>query len=114
MTVVGTAGYDANVLAIDPAGAEALDRLQSSGSEKFSLWGPGRAAPSGPFGLTLRVWKTAGTAVIDAQAYGRLTRRRLSCAASRPMPGLSNKQNVRMDLNAGFAVERLPAAVRIT
>lgn len=35
MTVVGTAGYDANVLAIDPAGAEALDLLQSSGSEKF-------------------------------------------------------------------------------
>jgi hypothetical protein len=27
--------------------------------------------------------------------------------------GLSNKQNVRMETSAGYAVERLPAALRI-
>jgi hypothetical protein len=27
--------------------------------------------------------------------------------------GLNNKQNVRMETNAGYAVERLPAALRI-
>jgi hypothetical protein len=46
-----------------PAGAESLDLL-NSGSEQFYLWGPGQPA-SGPFGIQVRVWKSAGTALID-------------------------------------------------
>jgi hypothetical protein len=41
MTVVQSNGYNPDVLAIDPAGAESLDLLQSSGSEKFYVYGPG-------------------------------------------------------------------------
>jgi hypothetical protein len=55
MTVVQANGYSPNVLAIDPAGAENLDLLRSSGSEQFYLWGPGQGAPGGPFGLQMRI-----------------------------------------------------------
>jgi HK97 family phage prohead protease len=114
MTNVGTAGYNADVLAIDPAGAQALDLLQSSGSEKFYLWGPGRAAPTGPFGLTLRVSKAAGTAVLDSSSFGRLYASPVELRSFEADAGVSNRQNLRMELNAGFATERLPAAIRIT
>jgi HK97 family phage prohead protease len=114
MTTVGTAGYNADVLAIDPAGAQALDLLQSSGSEKFYLWGPGRAAPTGPFGLTLRVWKQAGTAVLDSNAFGRMYISPVELRAFEQDAGATNRQTVRMETNAGYAVERIPAALRIT
>jgi hypothetical protein len=52
MTFVQTDGYNPDVLAIDPAGAQALDLLRTPGTEKFYLWGPGRATPTGPFGRT--------------------------------------------------------------
>jgi hypothetical protein len=51
MTLVQSEGYNPNVLAIDPAGAQALDLLRTPGTEKFYTWGPGRATPTGPFGL---------------------------------------------------------------
>jgi HK97 family phage prohead protease len=114
MTLVQADGYNPNVLAIDPAGAQALDLLRTPGTEKFYLWGPGRATPIGPFGLQIRVWKQAGTAVLDANAYGRLYVAPVELASFEADGGLTNKQNVRMETNAGYTVERIPAARRIT
>jgi uncharacterized protein len=113
MTSVQSNGYNPNVLAIDPAGAQALDLLRTPGSEKFYLWGPGRATPTGPFGLTLRVWKQAGTAVLDSDAYGRLYVAPVELRSFEADAGTTNKQNIRLETNAAYAAERLPAAVRI-
>lgn len=70
ITGLQTAGYAPDTLLIDPPGAEALDLLQSYGSEKFWTFGAGRFAPGDVFGLNIRVGKSAGTAVLDAGAYG--------------------------------------------
>jgi hypothetical protein len=113
MTVVQSNGYNPSVLAIDPAGAENLDLLRSSGSEQFHLWGPGQGAPSGPFGLQMRVWKQAGTAILDGDAFVRLYVSPIELRSFEADGGLTNKQNVRLETNAGYAVERLPAALRI-
>jgi hypothetical protein len=113
MTVVQNAGYAPSVLAIDPAGAQGLDLLRSSGSEAFYLWGPGQGAPGGPFGLQLRIWKNAGTAVLDSNAFGRLYVAPVELRSFEADGGLTNKQNVRMETNAGFAVERTDAGLRI-
>jgi len=112
MTVVGTAGYNADILAIDPAGAEALDLLQTSGSEKMYVFNAGAAAPA-PYGLRVRVWKTAGTAILDSQAFGRLYVSPMELRSFEADAGTTNKQNVRLECNAGYAVERVPAALRI-
>ena len=69
---LATAGYAADTLIIDAAGAEQLDLLQSSGSEKFWTFGAGNFAPGQIFGLNRRVTKADGTAVADSQAFGRL------------------------------------------
>ncbi len=112
MTVVGTAGYNPDLLAIDPAGAEALDLLQTSGSEKMYVFAAGAVAPR-PYGLEVRVWKTAGTALLDSQAFGRMYVSPMELRSFEADAGTTNKQNVRLETNAGFAVERLPAALRI-
>jgi uncharacterized protein len=112
-TVVQSNGYNPDVLAIDPAGAESLDLLRSSGSEQFYLWGPGQGAPGGPFGLQLRVWKAAGTAILDSTSFGRLYTSPVELRAFEADAGATNKQNVRMELNAGYAVERVSAGLRI-
>jgi hypothetical protein len=106
-------GYNPNVLAIDPAGAESLDLLRSAGSEKFYLYGTGQGAPGGPFGLQLRVWKTAGTALLDADAFGRLYVAPMELRSFEADGGLTNKTNVRLETNAGYSVERLTAGLRI-
>ena len=41
------------------------------------------------------------------------TRARVGAGGCAQIAGLSNTQNVRMETNAGFTVERLPAALRI-
>ena len=112
MTVVGTAGYNADVLAIDPAGAEALDLLQTSGSEKMYVFTAGAAAPA-PYGLRVRVWKQAGTAILDSQAFGRLYVAPVELRSFEQDAGATNRQTLRMETNAGYAVERVPAALRI-
>jgi hypothetical protein len=113
VTVVQAQGYNPTVLAIDPAGAEALDLLQTVGSEKFYVWGPGRATPTGPFGLTMRIWKTAGTALLDADAFGRMYVAPVELRAFEQDAGQTNRTTYRMETNAAFTVERLPAALRI-
>jgi HK97 family phage prohead protease len=113
ITVVQGNGYSPDTLAIDPAGAEGLDLLRSSGSEQFYLYGPGQGAPSGPFGMRLRVWKQAGTALLDSTSFGRLYTSPVELRAFEADAGTTNKQNVRMELNAGYAVERVTAGLRI-
>jgi uncharacterized protein len=111
-TVVQAQGYNPNVLAIDPAGAEALDLLKTSGSEAMYVFAPGQAAPA-PWGLQMRVWKTAGTAILDADAFGRLYVAPVELRSFEQDAGATNRQTVRMETNALYTVERLPAALRI-
>jgi HK97 family phage prohead protease len=113
MTLVQADGYNPNTLAIDPAGAQALDLLRTPGTEKFYIWPPGTTAP-GPFGLQIRVWKQAGTAVLDADAYGRLFVAPVELRAFEQDAGSTNKQTVRMETAAAYTAERLTAARRIT
>jgi HK97 family phage prohead protease len=112
MTVVGTAGYNADVLAIDPAGAESLDLLQTSGTEKMYVFNAGAAAPA-PYGLRVRVWKSAGTALLDSQAFGRLYVSPVELRSFEQDAGSTNRQTVRMECAAGYAVERVSAGLKI-
>jgi HK97 family phage prohead protease len=111
-TVVQAQGYNPNVLAIDPAGAEALDLLKTSGSEAMYVFAPGQAAPA-PWGLQMRVWKTAGTAILDADSFGRLYVAPVELRSFEQDAGATNRQTVRMETNALYTVERLTAALRI-
>jgi HK97 family phage prohead protease len=114
ITGLETAGYAPDTLLIDPPGAEALDLLQSYGSEKFWTFAAGGVAPDGLFGrLRVRVGKNAGTAVVDSQAFGRMYMSPVELRAFESDGGLTNKTNVRMELNAEFGAERLTAATRI-
>jgi len=98
---------------IDPAGAENLDLLRSSGSEAFYLWGPGQGAPGGPFGLQLRIAKNGGTAVLDSRAFGRLYASPLNLQRFEQDAGATNQSRVRLEGHATFAVERGTAGLRI-
>jgi HK97 family phage prohead protease len=113
ITVVHAAGYQPNALIIDPAGAEAIDLFQSSGTEAFYQFGPGRFAPGQLFGLEVRVSKTAGTAVVDTNAFGKLYASPLTLARFEENAGATNTSTVRLEGNAAFGVERTSAAVRI-
>jgi uncharacterized protein len=112
ITVVQGNGYSPSVLAIDPSGAESLDLLKSSGTEAFYVFNAGAAAPA-PYGLEVRIWKNTGTAVIDAANFGRMYVAPLELRSFEADAGTTNKQNVRLETNAGFAVERTSAALRI-
>jgi hypothetical protein len=113
-TVVQAAGYNPNVLAIDPAGAEALDLLVTgiSGGTSDYVFSPGQPAPA-PWGLQMRVWKTAGTAILDADSFGRLYVAPVELRSFEQDAGATNRQTVRMETNALFTVERLSAGLKI-
>src|SRR5829696_6196756 len=113
-TVVQAQGYSPNVLAIDPAGAEALDLLVTgiSGGTADYVFTPGQGAPA-PWGLQMRVWKTAGTAVLDADSFGRLYVAPVELRSFEQDAGATNRQTVRMETNALYTVERLTAGLRI-
>jgi Escherichia/Staphylococcus phage prohead protease len=111
---LATAGYAADTLVIDAAGAETLDLLQSSGPEAFWTFGAGNFAPGQIFGLNRRVTKAAGTAVVDSQAFGRLYASPLQLQRFEVDAGLTNRSNFRLEGHATFGVERLAAAARIT
>jgi hypothetical protein len=64
--------------------------------------------------LNVQVWKNAGTAFLDADAYGRLYVAPVELRAFEQDAGPTNKQTVRMETNAGYTVERVPVARRIT
>jgi hypothetical protein len=113
MTLVEAEGYAPDTLAIDPAGAQALDLLRTPGTEKMYIFTPGQFA-GGPWGLNLRVWKQAGTAVLDSQAYGRLYVAPIELRSFEQDAGQTNRQTVRMETAAAYTAERTTAARRIT
>jgi HK97 family phage prohead protease len=113
ITAVTAGGYNPDTLLIDPAGAEAIDLFRSSGSERFFAFGAGRFAPGQLFGLGVRVSKTAGTAVVDSRAFGKLYVSPISLARFEENAGASNTSTVRLEGNAVFGTERTSAAVRI-
>jgi hypothetical protein len=89
MTLVQADGYSPNVLAIDPAGAQALDLLRTPGTEKMYIFAPGQFAGA-PWGLQVQLRSFEQDA------------------------GASNRTTVRMECAAGYTAERLTAARRIT
>jgi HK97 family phage prohead protease len=109
---LATAGYAADTLVIDAAGAENLDLMTTSGDEAFYVWSPGNFAGD-LFNLNRRVTKAAGTAVVDSQAFGRLYASPLSLQRFEVDAGLSNRSNYRLEGHATFGVERVTAGVRI-
>ena len=111
-TVIDGQGYSANTLAIDASGAESLDLLKTSGDEEMYVFTAGAAAPA-PYGLQVRVWKSAGTALLDSRAFGRLYVAPFELRSFEADAGVSNKQNVRLETNAGYAVERASAGLRV-
>jgi HK97 family phage prohead protease len=111
-TIVQANGYNPTVLAIDPAGAEALDLLKTAGSEAMYVFAPGQAAPA-PWGMEVRVWKSAGTAVLDADAFGRLYTSPVELRSFERDAGATNRQTFRMETNTVYTVERVSAGLKI-
>ena len=111
-TVVESNGYMPDTLAIDPSGAETLDLLKTSGPELMYVFAPGQAAPA-PWGLQMRIWKQPGTAILDSSAFGRLYVSPMELRSLEADGGLTNRQNIRLETNAGYAVERVVAGLRI-
>lgn len=113
ITAVTAGGYSPNVLVIDAAGAESLDLTRTAGTEAFYVFGPGRFAPNEVFGLNIRVSKTAGTAVVDTSAYGKLYVSPISLSRFEENAGQTNTSTVRLEGHAAFGTERTAAAARI-
>jgi hypothetical protein len=114
MTTIFAAGYNPDTLILTPAASEALDVLQTSGTEKAWVFGAGRFAPGQLYGMNVRVSKTiAASAVVDASAFGKLYASPVSLATFEENAGSTNSSLVRMELHAVFGVERQNAAIRI-
>jgi hypothetical protein len=94
---LANAGYAADTLIIDAAGAEELDLMTTSGDEAMYMWGPGSFAGV-LFGLNRRVTKQAGTAVVDSDAFGRLYASPLSLQRFEVDAGLTNRSNHRLEV----------------
>jgi hypothetical protein len=114
MTTIMASGYNPDTVILTPANAEALDVLQTSGTEKFYVFAAGGLAPRTLFGLQARISKTfPAPVVVDSRAFGKLYTSPLSLAAFEANAGTTNTQNIRAELNAVFGTERQAAAVRI-
>jgi uncharacterized protein len=114
MTTIYAAGYNPDLLILTPANSEALDTLQTVGTEKLYVFGAGRFAPGDLFGMRVRVSKTVpAAAVVDSQAFGRLYASPISLASFEENAGSTNTTLVRMEGHAAFGTERQNAAVRI-
>lgn len=113
ITTLQASGYQPDTLVIDSQGAEALDLMQTSGSEGFFIWSPGNYAPA-IWGLNRRVTKARGTAVVDSTSFGRLYSSPLALQRFEVDAGSTNRSNVRLEGHAAFSVERVAAAIRIT
>jgi hypothetical protein len=83
-----------------------------AGSEAMYVFAPGQAAPA-PWGMEVRVWKSAGTAVLDADAFGRLYTAPVELRSFEQDAGASNRQTFRMETNALYTVERVSAGLKI-
>jgi uncharacterized protein len=113
VTAVTAGGYNPNVLIIDPAGAEALDLFRDGAAPGEYVFGPGRFSPSELFGLAIRVAQTAGTAVVDTDAFGKLYISPISLSRFEENAGATNTSTVRLEGHAAFGAERTAAAARV-
>jgi len=116
MTTLFAAGYNPDTLILTPANAEALDTLVSgiTGGANDYVFAPAQFAPDRIFGLQRRVSKTVAAAIVmDSQAFGKLYTSPVRLARFEADSGTTNRQNVRMELNACCGVERQTAAIRI-
>jgi phage head maturation protease len=114
ITTLLAAGYMPDTLLLPPADAEALDVLQTAGSEKFYVFGAGRFAPGQLFGLNVRISKDLPKpTVVDAAAFGKLYVSPVNLARFEVDAGATNRSNIRMETTAAFGVERVAAASRI-
>jgi len=96
------------------ANAEALDVLQTVGSEKMWVFAAGGLAPRTLFELQTRISKTfPAPVVVDSKAFGKMYTSPLSIASFEANAGTTNTQNIRAELNAVLGTERQSAAVRI-
>lgn len=114
MTTIQASGYSPDTVILTPANAEALDVLQTVGSEKMWVFAAGGLAPRTLFGLQTRVSKTFPAPVVcDSRGLGKMYTSPLSLASFEADSGTTNTQNIRAELNAVFGTERTAAAVRI-
>jgi hypothetical protein len=114
ISVLQDAGYDPNVVVLQPSDAEALDLLTTSGPEEVYVFGAGRFAPGDLFGLQVRISKSAeAPAVLDTRSLGRLYTSPISLQTFEEAAGSTNSSTVRLEGTAAVGVERADAAVRI-
>jgi len=116
MTTIQAAGYNPDTLLLTPANAEALDTLRATATagEQYYVFAPAQLAPRNIFGLSVRVSKDIpAPAVVDSTALGKLYTSPVTLARFEADGGITNRQNIRMELNAVFGTERTAAAVRI-
>jgi hypothetical protein len=73
------------------------------------VFGPAQFAPGSLFGLNVRTSKTAGTAVVDSNAFGKLYANPLTLARFEEDAGSTNQSTVRLEGHAAFGVERTTA-----
>jgi hypothetical protein len=73
------------------------------------VFGPAQFAPGSLFGLNVRISKTAGTAVVDSNAFGKLYANPLTLARFEEDAGSTNQSTVRLEGHAAFGVERTTA-----
>lgn len=61
----------------------------------------------------MRVWKNAGTALLDADSFGRLYVAPVELRSFEQDAGATNRQTFRMEMKALYTVERMPAGLKI-
>lgn len=110
------AGFQPDVLVQTPTDALDLDVMVSgiAGGTADFINLPGNAAPGSIFGLQRRISKSApASVVLDSSAFGKLYASPVTLARFEANNGLTNSQNLRLELNAAFGVERQAAAIRL-
>lgn len=116
ITTLQSAGFQPDTLVQTPADAQNLDVMVSgiSGGVADFINLPGNSAPGTIFGLQRRISKSApASVVLDSSAFGKLYASPVTLARFEANNGLTNSQNLRLELNAAFGTERQGAAIRL-
>jgi phage head maturation protease len=112
VSILQAAGYSPDTLILDPASAVTIDTLQTT-TDSY-VFQAGNFAPGQLFGLSRRIaTNIPAPAVVDSSAFGRLYASPVSLAKFEQNSGVTNTSVLRLECNAVFGVERIPAAVRI-
>jgi hypothetical protein len=61
----------------------------------------------------MRLWKNAGTALLDTDAFGRMYVSPVELRSFEQDAGATNRQTFRMETSAAYTVERVSAGLRI-